>query len=190
MMTDFLRTFVAVKIEPSAVLQETMNDLMQELAGEQVKWVESGHLHLTLKFLGDTLPSQVDEVSEELNRLTKMFSPFSFQLEGVGYFKNKGMPRVLFANIKEDEVLQQLAAEIDNRLTKLGIEPETRPFKPHLTLARVKNLKNKKVFYQAVEKYRSIFMQTTEINELIFFQSILKSHGPVYRELVKIKLRG
>ncbi|MCA1759498.1 MAG: hypothetical protein LC658_06990, partial [Bacteroidales bacterium] len=68
------------------------------------------NLHLTLKFLGDTFPSQVDEIGEELNQVSKQFSSFSFKLEGLGYFKNKGMPRVLFANIKDGEVLQLVAA--------------------------------------------------------------------------------
>ncbi|MGM0621469.1 MAG: RNA 2',3'-cyclic phosphodiesterase [Bacteroidota bacterium] len=189
-MTDFLRTFVAVKVEPSPVLQETMKDLKQKLAGEQVKWVDPNHLHLTLKFLGDTLPSQVDEIGEELNQVVKMFSAFTFRLEGLEFFKNRGMPRVLFVPVNEGEILQQLAAETDNRLTKLGFQAEKRPFKPHLTLARIKYLKNKKVFYEAVDKYRETFLQTVTINELIFYRSILKPHGPEYRELVRIQLRG
>lgn len=189
-MTDFLRTFVAVKVEPSPVLQETMNDLKQKLAGEQVKWVEPNNLHLTLKFLGDTLPSQVDEIGEELNQAAKLFFAFTFRLEGLGFFKSRGMPRVLFVHINEGEVLQHLADEIDSRLAKLGYQPEKRPFKPHLTLARIKYLKNKKVFYEAVEKYRSTFMQTTEINELVFYRSILKPHGPEYKSIAKIDLNS
>jgi len=190
MMTDFLRTFVAVKVEPSPVLQETMKDLKQKLAGEQVKWGEPNNLHLTLKFLGDTLPSQVDEIGEELNQAAKMFSAFTFRLEGLGFFKNRGMPRVLFVPVNEGEILQQLAAEIDNRLTTLGFQAERRPFKPHLTLARIKYLKNKKAFYEAVEKYRDTFMQTAKINEIIFYRSVLRPHGPEYKSIAKIDLNS
>lgn len=187
-MTDLLRTFVAVDIKPSPVLIQTMNDLKIKLSGEAVKWVAPNKLHLTLKFLGDTLPSQVDEIGEELNQVSKMFSSFSFQLKGLGFFKNKGMPRVLFVNINEGEVLQRLAAEMDRRVAKLGFEPETRPFKPHLTLARMKFLKNKKAFYQAVEKYRETFFQTVTIDELIFYRSILKPEGAEYLPLHMFKL--
>lgn len=189
-MTDFLRTFVAVKVEPSPVLLQTMNDLKQQLAGEQVKWVEPNNLHLTLKFLGDTLPSQVDEIGEELNQAANMFSAFTFRLEGLGFFKTRGMPRVIFVPVNEGEILQQLAGDIDNRLAKLGFESEPRPFKPHLTLARIKYLKNKKAFYKAVEKYRCTFMQTAEINELVFYHSILKPHGPEYKFIAKIDLNS
>jgi RNA 2',3'-cyclic 3'-phosphodiesterase len=182
-MPDLLRTFVAVKIEPSPLLIQTMEDLKNKFSGEAVKWVDASKLHLTLKFLGDTLPSQVDEISEELNQVSKMFSSFSFQLEGLGFFKNKGIPRVLFAHIKEGEVLQLLAAEISNRLVKLGFEPESRPFKPHLTLARIKFLKNKKAFYQAMEKYRDTFFQPVPIYEFIFYRSVLKPEGPEYIHL-------
>jgi RNA 2',3'-cyclic 3'-phosphodiesterase len=182
-MTDLLRTFVAVKIEPAPLLIQTMEDLKNKLSGEAVKWVDANKLHLTLKYLGDTLPSQVDEISEELNQVSRMFSSFSFQLEGIGFFKNMGMPRILFANIKEGEVLQLLAAEIGNRLAKLGFEPETRPFKPHLTLARIKFLKNKKAFCQAVENYRETFFQPVPFYELIFYRSVLTPDGPEYIHL-------
>lgn len=187
-MTELLRTFVAVKIEPSPVLIQTINDLKNKLSGEAVKWVNANTLHLTLKFLGDTLPAQVDEIGEELNQVSKMFSSFSFQLEGLGFFKNKGIPRVLFANITEGEILQQLAAEIENRMLNLGFEPETRPFKPHLTLARIKFLKNKKAFYQDVENYRETFFQPVPINEFVFYRSILKPEGPEYLELGKYQV--
>ncbi len=187
-MVDILRTFVAVKIEPAPKLLQILKDLKNILSGEPVKWVEPGNLHLTLKFLGDILPSQVDEIGEELNQVSKMFSSFSFELEGLDYFKNKGMPRVLFANIKEGEILQQLAAEIDNRLAKLGFETETRPFKPHLTLARIKFLNNKKAFYQAVEKSRETFFQTVTINEIIFYRSVLKPEKTEYIPLYVLKL--
>lgn len=182
-MTELLRTFVAVKIEPLPPLLQVLKDMKNALSGESIKWVAPNNLHLTLKFLGDTFPSQVDEIGEELNQVSKMFSSFSFQLEGIGFFKNKGIPRILFANIKEGEVLQLLAAEIGNRLANLGFEPETRPFKPHLTLARIKFLKNKKAFYQAVENYRETFFQPVPIIELIFYRSILKPEGPEYVEL-------
>ncbi len=187
-MADLLRTFVAVKVEPGPQLLQLLKDLKNTLPGEPVKWVEPDKLHLTIKFIGDIFPSQVDEIGEELNQVSKQFSSFSFELEGLGFFKNRGKPRVLFANIKDGEVLQLLAAEIDNRLSTFGFEPEKRPFKPHLTLARIKFLKNKKTFYQFMENYRETFFQTVTINEVIFYRSILKQEGPEYKELGDFKL--
>ena len=90
-MTDLLRTFVAVKIEPASKLLQTMKELKSKLADEQLKWVEPNNLHLTLKFLGDTFPSQVDEIGEVLNQVTKMFSSFSFQMEGLGKTRGAGI---------------------------------------------------------------------------------------------------
>jgi 2'-5' RNA ligase len=189
-MTDLLRTFTAIAINPSPLLVQILNELQNKLSAEPVKWVDLNNLHLTLKFLGDTRPSHVDEISEELRLVAQLFSPISFQLEGLGYFKNKGMPRVLFARIKEGEELQHLAAEIDKRLANLGFQPESRPFNPHLTLARIKFLKNKKAFYQTAEEYRETFIQTVTIGELIFYQSILKPEGPEYKPLGGFALRG
>lgn len=185
-----MRTFVAVNVNPFPGLLNTLKELKSELAPEAIKWVDENNLHLTLKFLGDTSVGQVDEIKNALQEIASRFATFYFRLNSLGFFKKKGMPRVLFVKIEEAEMLLELAAEIDEKLARLGFEKENRPFSPHLTLARIKFLKNKKRFYQAVENYRHTFLQPVTISEIIFYQSILNPVGPVYKPLEVLKLRG
>ncbi len=188
-MEKTYRTFIAVKIEPEPELLEQMDSCRENLAGEAIKWVEENNLHLTLKFLGDTTEIQIAEIKKALDKIASQFHPFTFLLEGVGYFKSGGEPKVVFAGIKNFTVLQQLAGDIETGLEKLGFEKETRAFKPHLTLGRIKFLKNKRQFFDCVEKFKNTKFQQVNINEILFYQSILKPHGPVYLPLKTFKLK-
>ena len=185
-----MRTFIAVKVEPETLLLQTLMEMQKAIAGESVKWVEDNNLHLTLKFLGDTSPDQVEKVSEILDSVSRKFKKFSCRLQGFGYFKSKGMPRVLFVKIVDAKILEQLANELNNRLAGIGFEPDPRGFSPHLTLARIRFLKNKQAFYQTVEKYKEDDMQQLIVKELIFYQSILNFSGPVYKPLTVKELTG
>ena len=186
-MPDLIRTFIAVKIEPEPDLLQLIKHFRKTLENEKIKWANENNLHLTLKFLGDTSPVQVERVKSILEETADNFSSFRFDLKGVGFFKRNRQPRVLFVNIEKNIILKQLAAEIDAKLSELGFEKEKREFNPHLTLGRIKFLKNKKAFYQAVEKHQETFFQTASINEIIFYRSILKPEGPEYMPLKIIK---
>lgn len=188
-MSDSLRTFIAVKIEPQPELTELIKHLKKTFEKEKIKWVEENNLHLTLKFLGDTSPLQVEAVKNILQETGANFSPFQFDLKGIGFFKRNRQPKVLFANIEKKDFLKQLAAEIDTRLADLGFEKEERDFNPHLTFGRIKYLRNKPRFYETVEEFKSNFIQKVEIDKIIYYQSILKPEGPEYKTIEKVGLK-
>lgn len=178
-----LRTFIAVKIEPRHSLIQLMHQLKKSFSEESIKWVAENNFHLTLKFLGGTSPQQMNEIKAVLQNIGRSFPAFHFDLKGIGYFKRKGQPRVLFIKIEKDALLKQLAAEIDTQFSLLGFEKENRPFNPHLTLGRIKFLKNKSRFYSIAEKYSAKHVQQATIHEIILYQSILKPQGAHYKPL-------
>ncbi len=151
-MSESYRTFIALKIQPEDKLLHLLGEFKMVLRDEAIKWVEPDSLHITLKFLGDTTTGQVKEVKEILAQIAGEFPDFQFQLKGMGYFKSKGQPRVLFVGIEGFDSLTHLVDNLQNSLEEIGFEKEKRAFKPHLTLARIKLLKNKSKFYSLVEK--------------------------------------
>lgn len=188
-MVELFRTFIALKVEPEPAFIQSIKTMKSELSGESaVRWVGENKLHLTLKFIGDTSAFQVNEIKKVLGEMAMQYPPFTFRLEGLGYFKKRGLPRVLFAKIYEKRVLELLAVEMETRLTELGFVPERRPYKPHLTLARIKFLKNKDAFFRVVENNKYRVQQEVCIKEIILFQSILKPSGPGYRALEVFEL--
>ena len=179
-MSENLRTFIAVKINPVSELIDFINEWREVFEGETIKWVDKDNLHLTLKFLGKTSKDQISEIENILMEIASQHFNFSFDLRGIGYFKTRGFPSVLFVGINDFWQMKVIAEELENRLSDLGLVKDKREFKPHLTIGRIKYLKNKKRFYEFVEKYKDKSIQKVLVSGIIFYQSILKQQGPEY----------
>jgi 2'-5' RNA ligase len=99
--------------------------------------VDPGNLHITLKFLGETL--RLEEVRTALREAAAGFSPATLPFEGVGYFPHARKPRVLILRYRRDPALAALFAAVEERLVPLGFPKERRSFEVHLTLARLRH---------------------------------------------------
>lgn len=183
-----MRTFIAFKIQPQGKLVKLNNFLRGSLRGDAIKWVDINNLHLTIKFIGDTPESRILTISNILGDITARYPVLYLKFRGVGYFKGNSHPSVLFLKIDENDVLINLARDIDNELGKIGIIRESRIFKPHLTLARIKYLNDRSIFLNLTSRFKDEDIQTEEIRHVIFYQSILKPSGAVYSELARLQL--
>lgn len=183
-----MRTFIAIKISPESKLLEMVTLLKKDLKGESIKWVNENNFHLTLRFLGESTLEQVAKTEMLLENFTRDVHPFYFSIKGLGFFKNRNQPRVLFLKIENDGILKKLALELEKQIVSLGFEGDEREFKPHLTLARIKFVKNKNTFYSLVKKFADTEMQKDEVSEIIYYQSILSSGDPIYNPIRIFKL--
>lgn len=188
-MEKLTRTFIAIKIIPDIQFLQLYSTLKESLKEDAIKWVRHNNFHLTLRFWGDTTQKQIEKIKLALEELAVQFQPFQFKLKGIGYFKNKGKPRILFANIEESPTLKQLANGINQQGVKYGFEKETREFKPHLTVGRIKFVKKRNDFYSLIQRFEKTEIQTVKVSEIIFYQSILSSMGSVYKPLKIVQLK-
>ncbi|MEZ5104392.1 MAG: RNA 2',3'-cyclic phosphodiesterase [Draconibacterium sp.] len=188
-MENLIRTFIAIKITPEQKLLELSAKIKKELQHEAIKWVEMNNLHLTLRFLGDSTPEQVAGISKILEELATNFRPFQFDLKEIGYFKTKGNPRILFVKLENNFELKLIAKSLEEMMVQMGFDREKKEFKPHLTLARINYLKNKNEFYSVVSQASKDEIQSVLVSEIVFYQSILNSTGPVYKPLKIVKLK-
>jgi 2'-5' RNA ligase len=182
------RIFVALKIEPGDALLNMISSIRTLLGNERIKWVDPANIHLTLAFLGDTEDMRTEVADIALRKICHGFGEFSFNLTGTGVFKNFRDPRVIWAGIEECKRLIQLYDLIMKALRDTGFELEDRPFKPHITLGRIKFIRNLRLLESSVEKYRETHFQKVGNREVILFESILNPAGPVYKPLSKYKL--
>jgi len=187
-MKETIRTFIAIKITPEKKLANLIIDLKKSLRAEEIRWIDSNNLHLTLRFLGETNNVQVVEIIELLESISKRFQPFQFELKGVAVFRNKTQPRVLYLSVENDLMLKQLANEILEKLESLGFKGDENTFNPHLTLGRIKFIQNKDGFYSLVNKFGDMKIQQVTVSEIIFYQSILSSDGPTYKPINIVNL--
>jgi len=135
-----IRSFIAVEL-PEEVT-EGLARLRNELERDEqrfVKWVDTGGIHLTLKFLGNIPFKQVTELTKAIEEAGRGISPFRLEISGTGVFPNLKQVRVFWVGIGgEVDKLSRLQQNIDSVLAALGFAKEERSFVPHLTLARIR----------------------------------------------------
>jgi 2'-5' RNA ligase len=130
-----MRLFVAVET-PEAV-RRALRDWIAPLqkAFPRARWVRAENLHVTLKFIGEVPEKSLDEILEAL-RTVPDASPIEINFRGAGFFPDDRRPRVLWAGVEAGPELKQLAMTVDQALVPAGVAPDTREFRPHLTVAR------------------------------------------------------
>jgi len=105
---------------------------------QAIRWTQPDNIHLTLKFLGDTPPQQVEPVKAALYAAAAGFAPFELAIGGLGCFPHIRSPRVVWVGIQPlPRPLAGLQHALDLQLSRLGFTRETRAFAPHLTIGRV-----------------------------------------------------
>lgn len=177
-----------MKVEPGDELLRMISSVKALLGAENIKWVDPVNIHITLAFLGDTEEKRIKTLANMLKESCSGFQGFDFLLAGTGVFKNYRDPRVIWVGIKSQEKLSQLYDKIVKGLNKAGFGIEERQFRPHLTLGRIKSVKDTENLKKVLEKYRDIEFQKVEVKEVILFESILMQTGPIYKPLAKYQL--
>ncbi len=191
-MPNSLRLFVAVEL--SQEVHDRLCKLITELkahGSKSARWVKPENLHLTLKFLGDTPPQAVASVKEAIQGVCASSEAFQMSVRGGGAFPSLRQPRVLWAGLEADSHLKELAAGLDTALEKLGYRKETRPFSPHLTLARIAYPETSPAFentLKALQAAKDKEFGCVNVRRVTLFQSTLAPGGSIYTPLERYQL--
>ncbi len=142
-------------------------------------WSPSDNFHITTKFLGEFDEARLEELKAALRSLASP-GPIPIRVRGLGWFPNPHQPRVLFAGIDAPESLPALHRATDEAAARLGIAAETRPYSPHLTLARIKPAVKVDTLRRAIAQLPSAdFGQFTAARHLLY-RSVPSAGGSVY----------
>ena len=190
-MSKSIRTFIAVKL-PETVLA-AIAGVQERLAahGFNVRWVTTGNIHLTLKFLGEVDEDELDGIAAVLTEAVHGFAPLRLAAAGVGVFPSANRARVIWVGLSGQ--LSQLAAlqrSIEDRLATIGYPHEKRPFTGHLTLGRVKGPIAAFRLTAAMDAFRDFASETFEVDRVVLFKSDLRPTGAMYTELRQVTLPG
>jgi 2'-5' RNA ligase len=190
-----LRTFIAVEIPreiQSAIYQSTVN-LRQTINRSYIRWVPPQNIHITLKFLGDVSPANLELLKQMLKAETAQVDHFSIQVGTLGVFPGLRYPRVIWIGIDAPPALESLQRGIETATTRLGYEAENRPFSPHLTIARF----NLRISTAELPQVRAILEKTSvgilgkvDVDAVHLFKSDLKPSGVIYSRLYTAPLRA
>jgi 2'-5' RNA ligase len=177
-----LRTFVALEL--SEPLKEGILALGSRLKGRGVRasWVRPGALHLTLKFLGDVEEGALSDLRGAVRRAAAGVPPFRFETTGLGAFPSPRRPRVIWLGVEPDEPLFDLAEAVERELSELGFPRERRPFRPHITIGRIRDPGASGDISRALADLGGL-REVVEVSEVRIMKSTLLPGGAVHEVL-------
>ena len=183
-----MRLFIGVPIPSPAM--EHAGGLLRELQQQEwpVRWVRDDALHLTLKFFGEVTSDRVDPIAELVQQATRGLKPMPMTLLGGGAFPSRQRPRVLRLEVEAGPDLELLQDRLERGGDEIGFAPEGRPFRPHLTLGRVRE--GHRLPPGAMDLLEGVpHGPTFTADRVVLFESTLTASGPTYGARLEIRLK-
>ena len=188
-----IRSFIAIELPDELKLK--LGQLKARLqSGEQspVKWVDPDSIHLTLKFLGNIASDRIGEITRALEQAARTVPPFRLEVKDLGAFPNLKRVQVVWVGISgQMDKLGQLQQGIESNLAQLGFTPESRPFTPHLTLARLRDrvpLEERQRFGQLIGE-TTFEAGTIKVDAISLMRSQLTREGAIYNRISSASLK-
>ena len=175
-----MRLFIAIDLPEE--IKQSLADIKDSFDKDtgKIRWITKENLHITLKFLGEMNKDKQEEVTKILNKIT--FSPFTLHFSSFGVFPNSDKIRIFWTGLEPKDKLFDLHKIIDTSLSEHF--PPNQNFLAHVTLARIKSLKDKETFLETIHKLKPPSLKTDiNIKQFHLYESVLTPGGPVYTKL-------
>ena len=185
-----IRTFLALE------LPEPIVDSVRAMAGDvraaaedrgvRASWAKVAQIHVTLRFFGDTDRPERALITDVVARVAEDQEPFGAELSRLGVFPNWRDPRVLWLGMQDPlGAMQRLHAALDEGLVAAGLgSDDKRPFRPHVTLARVRRGSPAgDALRQVSAPYQHLRHGPATLDTMVLFRSELRPTGAVYQPL-------
>jgi 2'-5' RNA ligase len=181
-MADSKRLFVGIDLPPD--FQETLRELDPHLPG--LRWLEPAQMHLTLSFLGNVDSSKEEELRQRIGevRVPAFFLP----LQGVGSFNARGRPSVVWIGVGRGHPhLFALHKHVQDAVLRAGLEPDLRPFHPHVTVGRAKGV-SREALQPFLRMQRDSEFGLFKVTAFVLFSSVLASEGTTHTVELRVAL--
>jgi 2'-5' RNA ligase len=186
------RIFYAIEL-PEALksrIGEHFKRLRESFPQTRASWEKPEKIHVTLKFIGEVEISRVEELSRAAGRAAATVEPFELTISEPGAFPPHGQPRVLWLGVEDASgQLSKLQRSLEDEAARAGFQREQRPFKPHLTVARLRSPQGAREL-AAAHLEAGFESQTFNVSELVLMRSELGRGGSSYKAVSRKPLSG
>jgi 2'-5' RNA ligase len=182
-----IRSFFAVDIKEKSIVDQ-IKQIQNELAlpDTRINFVAPKNLHLTLKFLGNIDENILTDLEKEANKIS--FSNFDIEFVGMGCLPSFSYINAIYVGISKGfEQLASIAKQLNSLSSQFNFKKETRPYRAHLTIGRLKRVGDKNKLIEKIKSYKEHNFGNVSINEFILKKSDLRPDGPVYSALFQVK---
>jgi 2'-5' RNA ligase len=186
-----MRLFFAIELGDALLdqLEETTARLRAE--APELAWVPRERRHLTLKFLGDVDEGAASTLIDAADRASALHAPLEMTVREVGAFPNFRRARVVWIGVEQEPRLELLHHDLEQACEQEGFEVEGRPFRPHITLGRVREPLPVERMRTLARVARTVRMKATvSVEQITLFESTLAPTGARYRRIHAASLGG
>jgi 2'-5' RNA ligase len=173
-----IRSFIAIELSEQLKLEITrLQEQLRSGSQAPVKWVDAKSIHLTLKFLGNISTGITGKITSAMEEAVQGIHPFHLEVMGL---------------TGDVDRLNQLQQRIDAGLVALGFDRESRPFTPHLTLARLRDRATPEERNNLGQLVASTSFETRcslEVDSVQLMRSQLTREGAIYSRICSIMLK-
>jgi len=190
-MPATIRSFIAIDLPKTVVCR--LEDAQRQLKALNLpaKWVRPENIHLTLKFLGNISSDRVDVIARVISLAAEGRPPLTLELRGIGFFPGVKRARVVWIGLGgQVQPLFALQREVEQQLAAIGIAPEKKPFRGHLTLGRIRQHVAPPVMRKVLDTFADFSSDGFAVDRVCLYQSELRPTGPVYTRLKEIALHS
>ena len=184
-----IRSFIAVEVPFFQSVEAATRNLRS--TGLRAKFVEQHNLHLTVKFLGDIDEADVPGILDAMRTAASGIPAFEMNLKGMGFFPGGNRVNVIWLGVEGSSPLHEFEKRLSGEFESAGIRPpkmDKRSFRPHLTIARVKNPGNKRELLKMIDSYKETEFGQIPVDKILLKKSVLQRTGPVYSTLGSVEL--
>ena len=188
------RTFIALPLPSDwqPALSAVIGQLSASTPPDAVRWTAPANIHLTLRFLGATDPAAIPAITARLRQSLPGIAAPTLSLCGLGAFPPRREPRIIWARLAGDlEPLAKLQTLAESAAVSLGWPPERRPFRPHLTLGRVRDRASTSQRRHILHAITTATIPAASIwqpHAIRLYRSVLTPQGPVYTIISEVKI--
>ena len=155
----------------------------------RASWAPPANIHLTLKFLGQTHPQKLPEIKRRMKNVAGRNQRFQFSLGKIGVFPHLKNPRVLWLGVEEEKArLGTLQKQVEKSMVGMGFPEDTREQTPHITLARIKEVRKKNKLQERIESFVRVSSNPVDVTMVSLIESELTPSGAVYTVLERFRL--
>lgn len=187
---ETVRAFFAIELNDA--VREELAAVVDRLRGAKARasWTRPENLHVTMRFLGDVEPATLAALGERLARTLSELPPCTLHAREIGAFPNARKPRVIWCGLDgEIGALTELYAAIEAACVEAGLDAETRPFRPHITLGRVRDPGTADRLVQVMRRLKTLDGGELPVTAVTLFRSDLRKSGPEYRRIRRFELQ-
>jgi len=183
------KLFFAFIFEKTIDIESVIQQLQIQLASDKIAWINPEKLHLTIKYLGDTKEEFIPKIIETTKEIIKDFSSFNIQSKTIKIFGSSYNQKIIWMDILQNQKIILLNQKIENQLINLGFLSDRQNYVPHITLGRIKKIKDKNYFKKCIQALDSTFLFSEEMQSFYLIENVLqKNNSSIYKPIAKFNI--